>query len=116
MFKFIKKLFNKKPMQNSNTIRRAAHAGSWYDKNPNQLGSKLRNWINQVSTEVNPSKLKAIIGPHAGYDFCGHIGAYGYKFVEQQKTQYKTVFLLGPSHKIYLEGCALSPCTTWETP
>jgi AmmeMemoRadiSam system protein B len=26
------------------------------------------------------------------------------------------VFILGPSHKIYLSGCALSTCETYETP
>lgn len=28
----------------------------------------------------------------------------------------KRVFILGPSHHIYLEGCALSKCKEYETP
>ena len=26
------------------------------------------------------------------------------------------VFVLGPSHHVYLDGCALSKCTEYETP
>lgn len=28
----------------------------------------------------------------------------------------KRVFILGPSHHYYLQGCALSTCTEYETP
>jgi predicted class III extradiol MEMO1 family dioxygenase len=28
----------------------------------------------------------------------------------------KRVFILGPSHHVYLDGCALSKCSTYETP
>lgn len=28
----------------------------------------------------------------------------------------KRVFLLGPSHHVYLDGCALSRCSTYATP
>jgi MEMO1 family protein len=28
----------------------------------------------------------------------------------------KRVFILGPSHHVYLDGCALSKCTEYETP
>ena len=28
----------------------------------------------------------------------------------------KRVFVLGPSHHVYLDGCALTRCTEYETP
>lgn len=28
----------------------------------------------------------------------------------------KRVFLLGPSHHAYIDGCSLSKCSTYETP
>jgi len=28
----------------------------------------------------------------------------------------KRVFILGPSHHVYLDGCALSKCTEYATP
>ena len=97
-------------------IRCAHHAGSWYDSNPSVLGGKLKEWLNAANPTVQPQKLKAIIGPHAGYSFCGHVAAFAYQYVAQHRKSYKTVVLLGPSHKVHLKGCALSPCTTWETP
>jgi hypothetical protein len=33
-----------------------------------------------------------------------------------QSTTRKTVFIIGPSHHVYLDGCALSKCTSYETP
>jgi AmmeMemoRadiSam system protein B len=103
-------------MDSKKLVRCAAHAGSWYDSNPNTLGSKLKGWLDSATSTIQPQKLKAIIGPHAGYSFCGHVAAFAYQYVAQHRKQYKTVVLLGPSHKVHLSGCAISNCTTWETP
>ena len=104
--------------QSLENTRCASHAGSWYDGNPKNLSSDLKNWLDKAELTNNPTKMKAVMGPHAGYKFCGHVSAFGYKYVQKfSSTQaWKTVFLLGPSHKVGFEGCALSPCTTWETP
>lgn len=57
-------------------------------------------------------KVKAIIGPHAGYRFSGPVSAWSYKYLEKLKENEKLrVFLLGPSHHKYLKGISLSTCT-----
>ena len=55
-------------------MRRAAHAGSWYDDNPERLGNQLDEWLQNASSSpalIYPSSsvlpLAAIIGPHAGW-------------------------------------------------
>jgi AmmeMemoRadiSam system protein B len=58
--------------------------------------------------------LKALIGPHAGYRFSGLTGAWAYKNIDP--TKFNRVFLLGPSHKVYLDFIATSQCTEWATP
>ncbi len=60
------------------------------------------------------SKLKGIIGPHAGFFYSGPTAAWGY--ININPTNYKRVFLLGPSHHAYLDNCALTKSKFYETP
>jgi AmmeMemoRadiSam system protein B len=36
--------------------------------------------------KVNPQKVKAIIGPHAGYRYSGPVAAWAYKYYENHPT------------------------------
>lgn len=53
-------------------MRRATHAGSWYDDNPERLGNQLDAWLRNATSSSSSSSssslppLAAIIGPHAG--------------------------------------------------
>ncbi|KAK0554202.1 hypothetical protein OC845_000821, partial [Tilletia horrida] len=57
---------------------------------------------------------RAIIAPHAGYSYSGPAAAWAYRCIDT--TGIKRVFVLGPSHHVYLDGCALSKCDEYETP
>ena len=62
-------------------------------------------------------KVKAIIGPHAGFRYSGPVAAWSYKYLQKLKQNEKLrVFLLGPSHYKYLNGISVSTCTELETP
>jgi len=93
-------------------MRKASHAGSWYTSSGKELDSQLDNWLKNAN--VNTPAARAIIAPHAGYSFCGETGAYAYKLVDPQNI--KRVFILGPSHHVYLTGCAVTQTLTYETP
>ncbi|KAJ2231409.1 hypothetical protein H4R99_004651 [Coemansia sp. RSA 1722] len=109
------------------TIRQATHAGSWYSDDASTLDRELQQWLDQVPASVKeiepaggqiaaPVKgVRAIIGPHAGYSYSGSNAAFAYKCIDT--TGIKRVFLLGPSHHVYLNNkCALSQCTEYQTP
>lgn len=70
---------------------------------------------------------------HAGYSYSGPAAAWAYRSVDvsdmcagwsdMQRVQTadeahrsERVFILGPSHHAYLDGCALSVCTDYATP
>ncbi|PIA18378.1 UPF0103-domain-containing protein [Coemansia reversa NRRL 1564] len=107
-------------------VRSATHAGSWYSGSGKDLDQELKGWLDEVPkemTEVEPAGglckvpvkgARAIIGPHAGFSYSGPNAAYGYQCINTENI--KRVFLLGPSHHAYLEKCALSRCTEYETP
>lgn len=118
------------------TTRAASHAGSWYTSNGVKLDEQLTSWLSAVQGERFPLSedvaredastrrgdptflpipgIRAIIAPHAGYSYSGPPAAYAYKCIDPSRI--KRVFVLGPSHHFYLNGCALSKCKTYETP
>jgi len=96
-------------------VRRAAKAGSWYTKNPEKLEAEIDQWLNQASfSAIDPTKVRALIAPHAGHRYSGPTAAFAYKNVPS--TSIKRVFLLGPSHHQYFESCGLSSASAYETP
>ncbi|KAL9932105.1 hypothetical protein V8E36_009166 [Tilletia maclaganii] len=117
-------------------VRSASHAGSWYTNDGDKLNTQLEGWLQDVKTEQIPAPdavhvvgtaaagggglslpiqgCRAIIGPHAGYSYSGPAAAWAYRCIDT--TGIKRVFVLGPSHHVYLDGCALSACDEYETP
>jgi AmmeMemoRadiSam system protein B len=51
---------------------------------------------------------------HAAYQYSGPTAAYAYKCLDLKGIN--RIFLLGPSHKLALRGCAISSHTYYETP
>lgn len=52
-----------------------------------------------VDLPANEPAPRAMIGPHAGYRYCGHVMAHAYKYIQPRGIS--RVFLLGPSHHVY---------------
>lgn len=95
------------------TTRKASHAGSWYSAARETLDLQLRRWLEDAG-QPSAAPARAIIAPHAGYSFSGSTAGFAYKQV--QTAGVRRVFLLGPSHHVYVRGCALSGCAQVETP
>ncbi|KAJ1788123.1 hypothetical protein LPJ59_005591 [Coemansia sp. RSA 2399] len=107
-------------------VREATHAGSWYSDDGAQLDRELQSWLDDVPgyvREIEPEGAhcqapvpgaRAIIGPHAGLSYSGATAAYAYRCIDTSKV--RRVFLLGPSHHVYLEKCVLSGCSEYQTP
>ncbi|KAK3907851.1 Protein MEMO1 [Frankliniella fusca] len=93
-------------------FRKASHAGTWYSNNVKELGRQLDGWLQVVNVAHRPAR--AIIAPHAGYSYCGACAAFAYKQVDASLV--KRIFVLGPSHNVWLPGCALSSTTKYCTP
>lgn len=104
-------------MENSsdnNTIRPAAVAGYFYPDDPGEI----KNMISDYMTSANRSSdiPKAIIAPHAGYVYSGPIAANAYAGIEPIKDRIKRVVLLGPAHRVYVKGMALSTADYFASP
>ncbi|KAL2210591.1 DUF52 domain-containing protein [Sarocladium strictum] len=101
------------------TTRPAAKAGSWYVDRPTALGRELDKYLAAVPDTINGSSLpipgaRIVIAPHAGYTYSGPCAAWAYKSLDLSKA--KRVFVLGPSHTYYLQGCAVTSFDNYATP
>jgi AmmeMemoRadiSam system protein B len=93
-------------------IRRAGFAGTWYTERKDELAAQLQSWLQQADV-CCPEAARAIIAPHAGYSYSGPTAAWAYKHVGRDV---KRVFVLGPSHNVYLDNCAVTRCVSYATP
>lgn len=58
--------------------------------------------------------MRAVIAPHAGYSYSGPTAAFAYARIVPEGI--RRVFVLGPSHHVALDGCAVTQATHLATP
>ncbi len=95
-------------------IRPAAIAGYFYPADSNQLIESIQHYFN-TSLETN-IEAKAIIAPHAGHQYSGSIAATAYKTILHRKENIERVVILGPAHRVFVKGIALSSADMFATP
>ncbi len=95
-------------------VRQAAVAGTFYPAEKAELSDTVANLLNAV--EQHSSTPKAIITPHAGYIYSGSTAAKAYASLGSIRDVIKRVILLGPAHRMYVKGLALSSAHSFDTP
>lgn len=60
--------------------------------------------------------IKAIVAPHAGYVYSGPIAASIYAALRARRTAIRRVILLGPTHRVAIDGMALPESRIFVTP
>ena len=84
-------------------IRVPAVAGVFYPADPDKLKKSVNQFIADAKDFVLPN-LKALICPHAGYQFSGPIAGYAYRQLRNLKKKPAKIFLIGPSHYAYIQS------------
>ena len=96
-------------------VRPAAVAGSFYPADAEQLRSEVDSLLDvAVPTEEPPPK--ALIVPHAGYVYSGPTAGAAYARLKSQRKTIERVVLLGPTHRVWVDGLATSSADGFETP
>ena len=98
-----------------NTTRPPAVAGSFYPANPAQLLSTLDGFFAAPPSPL-PAQPKALILPHAGYVYSGSTAARGYAALAPWAATIRRVVLLGPTHRVAVNGLALPEAGVFATP
>ena len=94
--------------------RRAAVAGMFYPADTAVLERTVAELL--AAAPASSDGAKAIIAPHAGYQYSGLTAAHAYRLLEGRRSMFRRVVLLGPAHRVYLRGMALPSTDTFTTP
>ena len=96
-------------------VRHAAVAGQFYQNDAVNLRSTIETYLADVSTGFIGIP-KALIAPHAGFVYSGPIAASAFATLKPIRDKISRVILLGPCHRVAVQGLALSEADAFETP
>lgn len=96
-------------------VRPPAVAGTFYPRQPAELSREVRNLLQDAAFPPEPAP-KAIIAPHAGYIYSGPIAASAYVRFLPARARITRVVLLGPAHRVPVDGLALPGADGLATP
>jgi MEMO1 family protein len=104
-----------KPDSDDPAVRQPAVAGQFYPDDPEELRTEVKDFIAAAKTGADKIP-KAIIAPHAGYQYSGPIAGSAYACLARGRARFKRVVLLGPSHFVAFDGLAASSATVFQSP
>ncbi len=101
------------------TIRKDAVAGQFYPASAADIDAMIKHYntiLNERLKERDILKLspKAVIVPHAGYVYSAFTANFAFRLLANTKPD--TVAVIGPSHRVYVEGTSISDYDLYETP
>lgn len=94
-------------------VRQPAVAGLFYPKDPKALAAIIDRYL-AAAPAHSLTNVKALICPHAGYEYSGPVAAHAYKLIAG--GNYDTVIILAPSHYAVFAGAAVPAADVYETP
>ncbi|MDH3283061.1 MAG: AmmeMemoRadiSam system protein B [Gammaproteobacteria bacterium] len=94
--------------------RQPAVAGTFYPAQPEALRAEITAFLNAAAPAAHAPK--ALIAPHAGYVYSGPIAGSAYNAIGAQGDLIQRVVLLGPAHRVYVEGIAASGAQQFAIP
>ena len=86
-------------------VRQPAVAGQLYTADSAKLQAEVSHLLRHQTSSRPKDNVCALIVPHAGYVFSGQTAASAFALLNPEHT-YKRVFLLGPSHHVWLDGAS----------
>jgi len=96
-------------------IREPAVAGLFYAAGADRLRHDCASLVAAADNPTGPAP-KALIVPHAGYVYSGPIAANAYARLLPEAHQIRRVVLLGPAHRVFLDGMAIPDDDGFATP
>jgi MEMO1 family protein len=91
-------------------------AGLFYPRDAAELRAAVAEYLAATSADELPTTSKAWIIPHAGYVYSGPIAAAAYRRIQARCRNVRRVVVIGPSHRVPLEGIAVPESRAYATP
>ncbi len=107
-------------------LRRPAVAGLFYPGDAGKLGGLVADLLTKATRastapeqgtapEQKAQQPKALIAPHAGYIYSGHVAARAYVQLTRPETV-RRVLLVGPAHRLAFRGISIPAADSFATP
>ena len=97
--------------------RPPAVAGFFYPASAAELQRDVQTFLAEARpTTSTESAPKVLIAPHAGYVYSGPIAASAYARIAGAADSIERVVLLGPAHRVHVDGMALPAAGQFQTP
>jgi hypothetical protein len=97
------------------SVRAPAVAGKFYPGHREQLQRDLELLLGNAPATTG-ALPKAMILPHAGYIYSGPAAAAACQLLRPAHATIKRVVLIGPAHRVYLDGLAVPSVDAFNTP
>jgi AmmeMemoRadiSam system protein B len=97
-------------------VRSPAVSGTFYPDDPAALHAAVQGYLRSCQSSEEGAPAKALIVPHAGYVYSGPIAASGYAHIADRRSEIQRVVLLGPAHRVAVEGLAAPTASRFTTP
>jgi predicted class III extradiol MEMO1 family dioxygenase len=86
----------------------------FYPSDPAELRAQVRGFLDAAAGD-GPRPL-ALIAPHAGYVYSGRVAGSAYARLTPVAHEIERVVLLGPCHRVPVQGLAASSAGAFSTP
>ena len=87
-------------------------AGQFYDADKEQLAANIESY--HINTTKDCQYLsRAVIVPHAGHQYSGHLAAKGFQYLN---PELETLFVFAPAHRVPVETLAVTSFDAFSTP
>lgn len=98
-------------------VRHAAVAGMFYPADPQELADDVDDLLGRANeSSIDPQRIKAVAVPHAGYIYSGETAGCAYALIAARRKAIGRVVLLGPTHRVAVDGLALPEAECFDTP
>jgi len=110
-----------RPTRPNASIREPAVAGYFYPADPSELRDTVDSLLAAVvdaptSPDTVSDQPHTLIVPHAGYIYSGGVAAAAYAVLKKDAPSQRKIIVIGPSHRVYLRGIAISQADVFRTP
>ncbi len=95
-------------------VRPPAVAGLFYPDDPRVLARDVAHLL--AHAQAPALQPKALIVPHAGYVYSGPVAASAYATLSSLRGTVRRVVLLGPAHRVAVDGLAVPSAEAFATP
>lgn len=101
------------------SLRKDAVAGQFYPADKLEITQMFDHYNKIIDDALQDKSIleikpRAIIVPHAGYVYSAFTANFAFRVL--QNTYAKRVVVIGPSHRVYLNGVSVAKYDNYETP